>query len=93
MPIIRGTDAATFILDGATFVGLAAPSRGSAENSVWRVMLTSTDPGALHTLDREEVLIALSGRAVATLDGDDHSGRRRGRARRPTRRSLRPALR
>ena len=26
----------------------------------------------MHTLDREEVLVAVSGRAVATLDGTEH---------------------
>jgi mannose-6-phosphate isomerase-like protein (cupin superfamily) len=72
MPIIDSTAARTFELADAVFTGLAAPSRGSSENSVWRVRLRSTEPGAAHTLDREEVLVALSGRAVATLDGTEH---------------------
>jgi quercetin dioxygenase-like cupin family protein len=72
MPVVRSVDAPTFELGDAVFTGLAAPSRGAVENAVWRVRLTSTDAGAVHTLDREEVLIALSGRAVATLDGVEH---------------------
>ncbi len=72
MPIIDASTATTFELEGIVFTGLAAPSRGSTENAVWRVRLTSAEPGAAHTLDREEVLVALSGRAVATLDGTEH---------------------
>ena len=72
MPIIAADVAPTFELGSITFTGLAAPSRGSTENAVWRVRLTSAEPGAAHTLDREEVLVALSGRAVVTLDGAEH---------------------
>ena len=72
MPVIRAADAVHFTLGDASFAGLAAPSRGSRENAVWRVLLTSTEPGAVHSLDHEEVLVALGGRAVATLDGADH---------------------
>ena len=72
MPVVRSTDAATFTLPDAVFTALAAPSRGSSENSVWRVRLSSTQAGAVHTLDREEVLVAVSGRAIATLAGEEH---------------------
>ena len=72
MPIISSTQAPTYALDDAVFTGLAAPSRGSTETAVWRVRLSSTEPGGVHTLDREEVLVALTGRAVATLDGTEH---------------------
>ena len=72
MPVIRAADAVHFTLGDASFTGLAAPRRGSRENAVWRVRLTSTEPGAVHSLDHEEVLVALGGRAVATLDGADH---------------------
>jgi quercetin dioxygenase-like cupin family protein len=72
VPIISSTHAPTFALGDVVFTGLAAPSRGSTENAVWRVRLTSAEPGAVHTLDREEVLVAVSGRAVATLDGIEH---------------------
>ncbi len=73
MPIISSAAAPTFVLDDVEFTGLAAPSRGSRENAVWRVRLSSAAPGPLHSLDREEVLVALSGRAVATLDGTEHA--------------------
>jgi quercetin dioxygenase-like cupin family protein len=72
MPVIAGADAPTFTLADTVFTGLAAPSRGATENAVWRVRLTSTENGAPHTLDREEVLVAVRGRAVASLDGAEH---------------------
>jgi mannose-6-phosphate isomerase-like protein (cupin superfamily) len=72
MPIVTGADAPTFALPDTVFTGLAAPSRGASENAVWRVRLTSTEAGAPHTLDREEVLVAVRGRAVASLDGAEH---------------------
>ncbi len=73
MPVIAGIDAPTFTLADTVFTGLATPSRGAVENAVWRVRLTSSTPGALHTLDREEVLVAVRGAAVATLAGTEHA--------------------
>jgi len=35
MPFIAAADAPQFDLHGATFTGLASPSRGAAANSVW----------------------------------------------------------
>jgi quercetin dioxygenase-like cupin family protein len=73
MTVISSSSAPTF-REGGTFVtGLAAPSRGSREVSAWRLRL---DPGAAspeHTLSHEEVFVALSGHAVATLDGVRHA--------------------
>ncbi len=72
MPHITSQDAPSFTLEGATIVGLAAPSRGSRELSAWRLTLAAGAPGAPHTVDREEVFVAIAGSARATLDGVDH---------------------
>jgi len=72
MPIISGATAPTFALEGVSFTGLAAPSRGSSETSVWRVTIAPNTPGAAHHVDREEIFVGVSGRAVVTLDADRH---------------------
>jgi quercetin dioxygenase-like cupin family protein len=69
MPVIHRADAPTFHVHGADFVGLAAPSRGSNENSVWQTTLPPGAPGVEHSLDREEIIVVVSGQALATLDG------------------------
>jgi mannose-6-phosphate isomerase-like protein (cupin superfamily) len=69
MPLVRATDAPTFALPGLAVTGLAAPSRGARENSVWRLRLAAGASGVEHALDREEIFVALSGSAVARLDG------------------------
>lgn len=71
MPVVTTDQAVTFDQDGVCFTGLASPDRGSTENAVWHVRLTSTEPGPPHTLDREEILVALAGRAVATLGTEE----------------------
>lgn len=73
MPIVQGSTAPTFAVPNATFIGLAAPSRGAQETCVWR---TSVHPGAApaeHWFDREEIVLAISGKAVALLDGVEHA--------------------
>jgi mannose-6-phosphate isomerase-like protein (cupin superfamily) len=70
MPIIKATTAPQFEIPGLEVTGLAAPSRGSRETSVWRLALASGAPGAVHTVDREEVFVALAGRAIASV-GDE----------------------
>ncbi|GAB2721320.1 cupin domain-containing protein [Nocardia thraciensis] len=72
MPVVRGSTAPVFDLPNATFTGLASPSRGAAETCVWR---TRVKPGAApdeHSFDREEVILAIAGRAVALLEGVRH---------------------
>ena len=75
MPLIRAEHAPTFVLPGLEVVGLAAPSRGSRENSVWRIRLAPgvagvPTTGVVHSLNREEIFVAVSGRAIATLDDE-----------------------
>ncbi|WP_199792296.1 cupin domain-containing protein [Allosphingosinicella vermicomposti] len=69
MPVIKAEDAVLFELPGIKFYGLAAPSRGSTENSVWRVEIDPGVEGAPHSVTREEVFIATQGAAVASIDG------------------------
>jgi len=70
MPIIRSSAAPQFTIPGLTVTGLAAPSRGARETCVWRLALAANTPGTPHSLDREEIFVVLSGRAVAAI-GDD----------------------
>jgi quercetin dioxygenase-like cupin family protein len=67
MPVIRAKNTRKFSISGLSVTGLAAPSCGSAETSVWRLHLEPDAPGAAHSLDREEIFVALSGHAKATL--------------------------
>ncbi|SDK17399.1 cupin domain-containing protein [Streptomyces indicus] len=69
MPIVQAVDAPTFTLGQATFTGLAAPSRGARETCVWRTRAEPGGAGAEHWFDREEILVVLSGAAVARLGG------------------------
>ena len=69
-PLILAEHAPTFSLPGIEFTGLAAPSRGAMESAVWLVTVAPDTPGATHQLTREEVLVALEGRARATVNGD-----------------------
>jgi quercetin dioxygenase-like cupin family protein len=74
MPVIHRADALTFTLPHGetTFVGLAAPSRGSKENSAWEVTFPPHEPGLAHSLDHEELFIILDGRLRITLGDDVH---------------------
>jgi quercetin dioxygenase-like cupin family protein len=75
MPVIAAATAPKFALPDAPhalFTGLASPSRGATETSVWRVTLVPGAAPAEHRLDREEVIVALAGRALASLDGVEH---------------------
>jgi quercetin dioxygenase-like cupin family protein len=68
-PHIAAADAPTFDLPGIRFTGLAAPSRGAAESAVWVVNIAAGTPGSVHQLTREEVIVALEGRAHAKVGG------------------------
>lgn len=72
MPFIDAATAPRFELHGASFTGLAAPSRGAAETAVWMVTLPPKSVGTPHRLTREEIFVALEGAAIATLDGQSH---------------------
>ncbi|WP_297611833.1 cupin domain-containing protein [Nocardia sp.] len=53
-----------------TAVGLAAPSRGSTENSAWRLTIKPGVDAPPHALTREEIFIALSGTMTVTMGGE-----------------------
>jgi quercetin dioxygenase-like cupin family protein len=67
MPIIKSSDAPQFEIPGLTVTGLASPSRGATETSTWQLVIAPGAPGALHSCDREEIFVVLSGTARATL--------------------------
>jgi quercetin dioxygenase-like cupin family protein len=73
MTVIKQDEAPRFTADGTTVTAYAAPSRGAADTSVWRVELAAGSASPLHSLSREEVFMALAGRAVATIDGVEHA--------------------
>jgi len=70
MPVIRSTAAPEFELPGLKVTGLASPSRGSKETSVWRIALAPNTPGTMHSVDREEIFIAVSGDAEVTISNE-----------------------
>jgi mannose-6-phosphate isomerase-like protein (cupin superfamily) len=70
MPVIRAENAPQFALPGLTFTGLAAPSRGARETSVWRFRVEPGVPGTPHSVDREEIFVVLRGTAVAVVGGE-----------------------
>ena len=72
MPIIRSSTAPTFTMPGLAVTGLASPSRGARETCAWRLTLAPGTPGALHSVDREEIFVAIAGRALATVGGVEH---------------------
>lgn len=67
MPLIRAENTPQFSLPGLAVTGLAAPSRGAAETSAWRLSVSPGAPGVPHSVDREEIFLALGGTATATL--------------------------
>lgn len=67
MPIIKSSDAPVFEIPGLTVTGFAAPSRGALETSTWRLVLAPGSPGAVHSVDREEIFVVLDGTVHARL--------------------------
>ncbi len=71
MHIINKSEAPIFSMPGATFTGLAAPSRGATETAVWHARIAPGTPGLMHRVTREELFFVLSGRGVVSMDGND----------------------
>jgi mannose-6-phosphate isomerase-like protein (cupin superfamily) len=69
MTLVSSITAPRFDLDGTHVIGLASPSRGAAETSVWRLTLDPGSSSPEHTLDREEIFVALAGTARAVIAG------------------------
>jgi quercetin dioxygenase-like cupin family protein len=69
MTLVRAADAPVFDVHGATITGGAAPSRGAIQTSLWRIDLAPGSEVQGHILDGEEILHALGGTLIATVDG------------------------
>lgn len=69
MPVMRERDAVQHQLHGATFNSFVAPSSGSSELCAWRLDVAPGTIGVPHRVNREEVLLVLTGELTATLDG------------------------
>lgn len=70
MPHISNTNPPRFDIPGAAFVGIAAPSRGSAENAMWRTTVEPNTVGLEHHMTREEIIVAVSGQGVVHIGAD-----------------------
>jgi mannose-6-phosphate isomerase-like protein (cupin superfamily) len=73
MPVIRSTEAPVFELPGLQVTALAAPSRGATETCAWRLRLAPGTPGVPHSVDREEIFLAVAGTATARVGATTHS--------------------
>lgn len=73
MTVISSSTAPEYHADGTHVIGLASPSRGASDTSVWRVTLDPGTASPTHALEREEVFVALSGAATATIAGVEHA--------------------
>jgi mannose-6-phosphate isomerase-like protein (cupin superfamily) len=71
--LITSEDAPHFRQGGVNAVGYASPSRGARELSLWRLSIAAGERSPAHTLDREEVFLALDGSAVATIAGEEQA--------------------
>ena len=67
--LIRKQDAPRFEVAGAEVTGYASPSRGSGSLAAWRVALRPGASSPVHSLETDEVFIALRGQAEFHLDG------------------------
>jgi quercetin dioxygenase-like cupin family protein len=69
MQVITPTPDHDTTTPAAVMTGLAAPSRGSAELSTWRVRMAPETAGPEHSLDREQVW-TLTGGSIEVTAGD-----------------------
>lgn len=67
MPFIDNTNAPRFQIPGVSFAGIAAPSRGSQENAVWRTTVEPNTTGLEHHMTREEIIVAIGGKGVVHI--------------------------
>lgn len=66
--IISAAASQSFKQGGVTATGYAAPSRGSAEISLWRLHLVADEVSPQHVLTNEEVFLILAGSGSATIE-------------------------
>ena len=72
MHIIKRAAAPTFDAAGTTVTAYAAPSRGSAEVSLWQIELAPGSTSPRHHMDREEIFLGVEGHVSAEVDGTEH---------------------
>ncbi|MGW1465554.1 cupin domain-containing protein [Streptomyces sp. NPDC002308] len=61
MHVISESEQRTTVSPAGSMFALAGPSRGSSELSTWRVEFHEGAAGPVHTVDREQVWMPLSG--------------------------------
>jgi mannose-6-phosphate isomerase-like protein (cupin superfamily) len=68
--VITASEAPTFALEGVTFTGYAAPSRGSAGLCAWQIRVAGDlYSGSAHLIDQDEVFMVTAGRIKLAPDG------------------------
>ncbi len=72
MPVIAPATRPSFDVGGTRFTSLATPTSGTAETATWRLRVAPGTPGTPHRVTREEIVVALAGKARATIDGEVH---------------------
>ncbi|MBB2908795.1 mannose-6-phosphate isomerase-like protein (cupin superfamily) [Streptosporangium becharense] len=72
MTTAKLADAPVFDNGGITMRSLAVPSRGSSELAVWSLEMEPGAESREHSVDREEVFVAQSGRIVGVIGGVEH---------------------
>jgi len=68
--LIRKQEAPRFNLEGVEVFGYASPSRGSADISLWRLVLAPGAQSPVHALTAGEIFVCLSGEAEFDLEGE-----------------------
>ncbi|RKN43191.1 cupin domain-containing protein [Streptomyces hoynatensis] len=66
-------EADVFTTATGAMTSLATPSRGTSEVSAWTVHMPAHSRGPLHSVDREQVWLPLSGTLTIEVDGEDRS--------------------
>jgi mannose-6-phosphate isomerase-like protein (cupin superfamily) len=59
-------------IPGVRFAPIAAPSRGTAENAMWRAIVAPHAEGLLHHMTREEIILAVAGEGRIRIGDDSH---------------------
>jgi len=69
--LIRADDAPRFGQDGFDIVGLAAPSRGCAGVSAWRITAAPGAASPVHRLTTDEAFVVVRGTVEVAVSGRD----------------------
>jgi len=71
MPLSTIADAPEFTNHGFTFRPLAVPSRGSSQLAIWALEIAPAAVSEVHSMDREEVFVVVTGKVSATVGGQE----------------------